>query len=237
MSVSLLPTHFSCILVLLYGPSSITPSAPGCYTTFPTSHRFTQGVSVSWLQYHIASMLTTESVTTFTGLDFVVEILIAQGASRMARVNSSVATIQTGATLIAAGLLLQIVVALSFAALLVHFHFRCRQHKLVTKNIRTILFLNYTTIGLLVCRMTYRTIEGFQVRSRIGKPARVWEGTVKASEPAFWVFEGAFMLAISVRHMALSPQMGGKAYSRLLCSCLFMPFIPDASCLATNASF
>ena len=127
-------------------------------------------------------------ISTFVGLDVLVEILTANGASKTANVNSTPSEISAGKALIRASLLLQIILFFGFISLEVHLHIRLLKAKIWNAKLRMIMTLLYTSSTLIVVRNIYRCIS-------------TWEGYssyVQTHEAFFYVLDAGLMLVNTV---------------------------------------
>lgn len=140
-----------------------------------------------YLPYH-APMHPGRIATTFIGLDAVCEILIGQGAWRMANSSMTAEQRKLGANLVTASLSLQVALFGSFGLLAALFHARANKAKLLSRNLRTVLYVLYTSATIVTIRCVYRLIEYIQG----------WDSTVYKNEVFFWVFESAIMLINTV---------------------------------------
>ena len=133
-------------------------------------------------------------VTTFLGLDTLVAILTGAGAGRISN-YSDANQVRIGTALIKASLLLQLALFSCFIALEVLFHIRAKRANLMTRNVRTIIFILYGSSFCILVRNVYRTVETFE------GPL----GNAQRHEAYFYVFEGVFMLICSVMLNVLHP--------------------------------
>ena len=133
-------------------------------------------------------------MTTFLGLDTLVAVLTGAGAGRISN-YSEPDQVRIGTGLVKASLLLQLALFSGFIALEVLFHVRAKRANLMTRNVRTIIFILYASSFCIVVRNVYRTVETFQ------GPL----GYAERHEAFFYVFEGVFMLADSIMLNVLHP--------------------------------
>ncbi|KAL9101530.1 MAG: hypothetical protein Q9163_003226 [Psora crenata] len=136
-------------------------------------------------------------LTTFLGLDIVVEVLTGQGAARLANLDSTPAERKVGEALVRASLLLQVALFVLFITLELVFHARCIRGRITPRNLTAILALLYASSLLILTRNVYRVIE-------------VWHGYagyLARHEAFFYVFDAALMLvnslAMNVWHPAV----------------------------------
>ncbi|KAL9131720.1 MAG: hypothetical protein Q9217_000395 [Psora testacea] len=136
-------------------------------------------------------------LTTFIGLDVIVEVLTANGAAKIADMDSTPAQRDVGEALIRASLLLQVVLFVFFIALEIVFHVRCIKSGVMKRKLSIIMALLYGSSALILIRNIYRVIE-------------VWygyDGYLARHEAFFYVFDGALMLANSVMLNVWHPAM------------------------------
>ncbi|KAI9703065.1 MAG: hypothetical protein M1820_005937 [Bogoriella megaspora] len=127
-------------------------------------------------------------VTTFLALDGVCEVLIGNGASRVANRGLTPKERDVGNGLVKASLILQAVVFVGFYAVAGIFHSRAIKAGVLNKNLKIVLYTVYVSAGLITVRCIYRVVEYFEG----------YTGTVYTHEVYFWVFEAASMLLNSV---------------------------------------
>ncbi|KAL9618023.1 MAG: hypothetical protein Q9160_007212 [Pyrenula sp. 1 TL-2023] len=127
-------------------------------------------------------------ITTFIGLDTLIEILTGNGASRAFNSSNSPSSRRVGIDLIKATLIMQIVLFFCFVSLIVVFHVRCLRAKVFVPNIRTIIYLMYTSCTLILIRNIFRTIAFFQP----------YDAYINLSEPLFYILETLPMFANTV---------------------------------------
>ena len=99
-------------------------------------------------------------VSTFVGLDLLVGILTASGASRLAN-YSKPREVEIGFALIKASLLMQMALFLCFVALQITFHQRCVRAGVLSQNLRGVLYTLYISNLLMVARTVYRVVDVF----------------------------------------------------------------------------
>jgi hypothetical protein len=122
--------------------------------------------------------------TTFIGLDSIVEILAANGASKAANSAHDPSLVKVGIALVKASLLLQIVLFLAFITLVVIFHLRCLHANVFSYRVKVIIYTLYVSSVLILLRNTFRTATFFY-------PVTAYANT---SEWCFWVFEAVPMV-------------------------------------------
>lgn len=127
-------------------------------------------------------------ISTFVGLDVMVEILTGNGAAKVSNPSNPPGQIRIGSGLIRASLLLQIVLFTLFISMEVTFHMRLVKAKIMNAKLRMIVTLLYTSSALILIRNIYRCIEVWQG----------YTGYLQKHEAFFYVFDGSLMLVNSV---------------------------------------
>lgn len=133
---------------------------------------------------YLAPMHPGRVATTFVGLDAVCEILIGQGAWRMANSSMTDKQRQLGANLVTASLALQVVLFGSFGLLAAQFHMRARRGGVLSRDLRVVLIVLYVSASIVTIRCIYRLVEYVQG----------WDSTIYKNEVFFWIFDAAIML-------------------------------------------
>jgi hypothetical protein len=132
---------------------------------------------------YLAPMHPGRVATTFVGLDAICEILIGQGAWRMANSSMTEKQRKLGANLVTASLCLQVALFGSFGLLAAHFHKRARKANVLSKDLRIILYVLYVSATVVTIRCIYRLVEYIQG----------WDSTIYKNEVFFWIFEAIIM--------------------------------------------
>ncbi|PSN68500.1 hypothetical protein BS50DRAFT_367167 [Corynespora cassiicola Philippines] len=132
---------------------------------------------------YLAPMHPGRVATTFVGLDAVCEILIGQGAWRMANSSMTEAQRQLGANLVTASLCLQAALFGAFGLLAAQFQIRATKAKVLTKDLRTVLYVLYVSATIVTIRCIYRLAEYIEG----------WDGVLYKNEVFFWIFEAIIM--------------------------------------------
>lgn len=132
---------------------------------------------------YLAPMHPGRVVTTFVGLDAVCEILIGQGAWRMANSSLTEKQRQLGANLVTASLCLQTALFGTFGLFAAVFHYRASKLKVLSKDLRTVLYVLYVSASIVTIRCVFRLAEYIEG----------WEGTLYRNEVFFWIFEAIIM--------------------------------------------
>ena len=123
-----------------------------------------------------------------------------------------------GRALIKAALILQLCIMASFILLATIFHRNCYRAKLLSENLKAVLYTLYCSSALITVRTIYRTVEYFsisQVRVRPGfDPMSI--SPIVRYEWFFWVFEALLMIInsvlLNVRHPARYLPRSNKVY-------------------------
>lgn len=122
--------------------------------------------------------------TTFIALDLIVEVLAANGASKVANSAHTPSLVKAGMALVKASLLLQIALFLAFVALIALFHRRCVSTNVFSHKVKVIVYTLYVSSCLILLRNTFRTATFFY-------PSTAYANT---AEWCFWVFEATPMV-------------------------------------------
>ena len=123
-------------------------------------------------------------LSTFLGLDGIIEAIAANGIAIVANRNRSPSDIQIGKKLIQASLILQLIMFLAFVTLVIDFHRRCIARCLFTRNIKIIVYELYAASFLILFRNTFRTATYFYP----------YDSNANGNEALFYVFEVLPML-------------------------------------------
>ncbi|KAF2736844.1 hypothetical protein EJ04DRAFT_462272 [Polyplosphaeria fusca] len=132
---------------------------------------------------YLAPLHPGRVATTFIGLDAVCEILIGQGAWRMANSSMTTAQRQLGAHLVTASLSLQCALFSAFGLLAAQFHYRANRAGVLTKELRVVLYVLYVSATIVTIRCIYRLVEYVMG----------WDSTIYKNEVFFWIFEAVIM--------------------------------------------
>ncbi|KAJ5818546.1 hypothetical protein N7474_004137 [Penicillium riverlandense] len=98
--------------------------------------------------------------TTFIALGVVIEVLTANGASRLAN-SDNPSSQEIGKGLLKAALILQIVLMAAFVALAGKFHSNCSRAGVLNHKVKRALIVLYCSCTLITIRTIYRTVEYF----------------------------------------------------------------------------
>jgi hypothetical protein len=132
---------------------------------------------------YLAPMHPGRVATTFVGLDAVCEILIGQGAWRMANSTMTEKQRQLGANLVTASLCLQAALFGAFGLLAAQFHIRARKAGVLSKDLKTVLVVLYVSATIVTIRCIYRLVEYISG----------WDSAIYKNEVVFWIFEAVIM--------------------------------------------
>jgi NADH:ubiquinone oxidoreductase subunit K len=101
-------------------------------------------------------------LTTFIGIDLLIEILIANGASKAVSASNSAAEHQVGEILVKTALILQACTFAAYVTILVIWHRRAKRANLLTSNLRKMVWTMYASATFISVRCIYRIVEYFQ---------------------------------------------------------------------------
>lgn len=127
-------------------------------------------------------------LTTFVGIDLLIEVMTGNGASRVANASASKGERKIGVYLIKVSLILQACTFGAYVAILAIWHVRVRREGLLSKKLRPVVLAMYASSALITIRCIYRIVEYFQG----------YGGELYSHEAYFWVFEAVLMLANSL---------------------------------------
>ncbi|KAJ4314569.1 hypothetical protein N0V94_006396 [Neodidymelliopsis sp. IMI 364377] len=134
---------------------------------------------------YLSPMHPGRVATTFIGLDGVCEILIGNGAWRMANSSLTNKQRQVGANMVMASLSLQAALFAGFGLLAALFHRRALKARVLNNELKSVLYVMYTSAGIVTVRCVYRLVEYI-----LG-----WESAIYQNEVYFWIFEAVIMFA------------------------------------------
>lgn len=134
-------------------------------------------------------------MTTFVGIDLIIEILIGNGAAKTVNNTLNPSEIRAGQILVKTALIMQAVAFIGLVAIALIFHIRAASRGLLNRNLKIVLYTLYASCALIFARCIYRIAEYFEG----------WTGTLYTHEAYFWVFEAGLMLANSVLLNVLHP--------------------------------
>ena len=123
-------------------------------------------------------------LSTFLGLDAIIEVIAANGIAIVANRDRTPSAIATGEKLIRASLILQLIMFCAFVTLVIDFHRRCLARGMLTHNVKTLCYMLYFSSFMILFRNTFRTATYFYP----------YVSTANANEALFYVFEVLPML-------------------------------------------
>ncbi|KAF2128919.1 hypothetical protein P153DRAFT_291953 [Dothidotthia symphoricarpi CBS 119687] len=132
---------------------------------------------------YLAPLHPGRVATTFVGLDGLCEILIGNGAWRMANSNLSDKKRQVGADMVTASLCIQATLFSLFGVLAAWFHWRARKAGVMKKDMQTVLCVMYVSAAIITVRCIYRIVEYIEG----------WSSGIYRNEIYFWIFEAVIM--------------------------------------------
>jgi hypothetical protein len=101
-------------------------------------------------------------LTTFIGVDFLIELMVANGAAKAANTSTGAAEQQAGGILIKTALILQACTFAAYVAILAIWHTRAKRANLMTGNLRRVVAVMYASAVLISARCIYRIAEYFE---------------------------------------------------------------------------
>lgn len=144
--------------------------------------------------------------TTFLGLNAVCEILIGNGASRLANSSLTLSQRQLGKNMVTASLSLQAALFVAFGLLSAQFHMRASKAGVLPRNIKTVLRVMYVSATIVTIRCVYRLVEY----------VKGWESSIYRNEVYFWIFEASIMFVntamLNVFHPGKRLTMGNNVF-------------------------
>ncbi|KAJ4369638.1 hypothetical protein N0V83_005400 [Neocucurbitaria cava] len=132
---------------------------------------------------YLAPMHPGRVATTFVGLDGVCEILIGNGAWRMANSSMTDAQRKVGANMVKASLCLQAALFGAFGLLAAQFHHRANKAGVLKKDLKVLLCVMYVSATIVTIRCIYRLVEYIEG----------WDSSIYQNEVYFWIFEASIM--------------------------------------------
>lgn len=133
---------------------------------------------------YLAPLHPGRVATTFVGLDSVCEILIGNGAWRMANGSLTDRERKVGKNMVTASLGLQVALFGAFGLLAAQFHRRANNAGVLSKKLRTVLWVMYVSAIIVTIRCIYRLVEYIEG----------WDSWIYKNEVYFYIFEAAIML-------------------------------------------
>lgn len=171
-----------------------------CRPVFAGANYFVLGRSLYFIPW-LSPIHPGRVVTTFIGLDVVIEVLISNGASKFADSSLGPSQRRAGVILVKVGLILQAVSFTGYVLLLAIWHARVKRAGLLSQMLRTVVWMLYASSALITSRCIYRVVEFFEG----------YTGEVYTHEAYFWVFDATVMLVDSFLLNAFHP---GKYFPR-----------------------
>ena len=131
----------------------------------------------------------------FVYLGAAVEILTALGAADLSTAKGDKALLKRGASMLAAGNILQGVVELLFVSLVAWIQRRCAKAGMLTRNVRIVCITLYGTSMLVLLRCAFRAVEKFNILHIVssGKCTGTCSN-ILSTEWYLYVFDGAPMI-------------------------------------------
>lgn len=132
---------------------------------------------------YLAPMHPGRVLTTFLGLDVIIEALILQGALRAIDTSGTAASRHVGDILVKATLIAQSVVFAALIALAAQLQVRARRARVLPRKLRTVLIVLYITSATVAIRCLYRIVEYFEG----------YRGALFTHEFYFYIFDAGLM--------------------------------------------
>ncbi|KAK5956023.1 hypothetical protein OHC33_002596 [Knufia fluminis] len=136
----------------------------------------------------------------FVYLGAAVEVLTALGAAELSSAaQNDTAPLKRGASLLAAGVILQGVVELLFVSLVGLIHRRCAKAGMLTRNVTIVCITLYGTSALVLLRCVFRAVEKFNILNVVssGKCDGACDD-ILSTEWYLYAFEGAPMVLYTI---------------------------------------
>lgn len=127
-------------------------------------------------------------LTTFIGLDVLIETLTVNGAAMAFNSDNKPGTRNSGGNMIKAGLFLQLGTIFLFVATAITFYVRCTKANVLHRRVRQVLYTLFISCALIVIRSIHGIVVAFEALSsdRLGPSIE--------NEWIFWVFDATVML-------------------------------------------
>jgi hypothetical protein len=132
---------------------------------------------------YLAPLHPGRVATTFVGLDSVCEILIGNGAWRMANSSLTDAQREVGSNMVMASLCLQAALFGTFGLMSALFHRRASKAGVLKQDLKVVLYVMYVSATIVTIRCIYRLVEYIEG----------WESSIYQNEVYFWIFEATIM--------------------------------------------
>jgi hypothetical protein len=129
-------------------------------------------------------------VFTFLGIDGIIEILIGNGASRLANASAEPSVRETGDRMVKASLCVQAVMFIVFLSFSAYLHRKANAVGAMpySGRLSKVMYALYISSVVVLVRCIYRLVEYFEG----------WGGYLNTHEPFFWVFDATLMLINTV---------------------------------------
>ncbi|KAI9792944.1 MAG: hypothetical protein M1816_001266 [Peltula sp. TS41687] len=138
-------------------------------------------------------------LSTFIGLDVLIEALTINGATMLFNRDRPASTIKAGGNLIKAGTILQISTIVLFIGTALTFYVRCAKAQVLHARTRQVLYTLFASSALVVTRSLYGVVVTFEALSA------THVGPAITNEWVFWVFDAVVMLANSYLMNVMHP--------------------------------
>lgn len=190
-SMRLAGAYHTSDLGILIASTVLIMSGPPVYALI---NYFVLSCMLHYMPY-LAPMHPGRVATTFIGLDGVCEILIGNGAWRMANSSMTDSQRQAGANMVMASLCLQAVLFAGFGVLAALFHHKALRAGVLKNEMKTVLCVMYVSASIVTVRCIYRLMEYI-----LG-----WESEIYKNEVYFWIFEAVIMFLNTALLNAVHP--------------------------------
>ncbi|KAL1648006.1 hypothetical protein SLS58_002331 [Diplodia intermedia] len=155
---------------------------------------------------YLSPMHPGRVLTTFLGLDVLIEILVSNGAVRVSNTSLTSSQRNVGDIMVKVSLITQALIFFALVGLAIQFHIRARRAGVLTPSLRTVLVVLYTTSATVSIRCIYRIVEYFEG----------YTGTLFTHEYFFYIFEAALMflttLILNIWHPGARLPRSNKLY-------------------------
>lgn len=101
-------------------------------------------------------------LTTFIGIDLLIELMVANGAAKAANTSNSAAEHMAGEILIKIALILQACTFTAYVAILALWHRRATRANVLTGNLTKVVWTMYASATFISIRCIYRIVEYFE---------------------------------------------------------------------------
>ncbi|KAH7073486.1 RTA1 like protein-domain-containing protein [Paraphoma chrysanthemicola] len=166
-------------LAYLIASTVLIMSGPPVYALI---NYFILGRMLYYIPY-LAPLHPGRVATTFVGLDGVCEILIGNGAWRMANSSLTDKQRQVGSNMVTASLCLQAALFGAFGLMAALFHRNAKRAGVLKRDLKIVLYVMYVSATIVTIRCIYRLVEYIEG----------WESPIYQNEVYFWIFEATIM--------------------------------------------